>query len=168
MRRRSLISDGLLCAAELKATNATLLTFKSLSVSVRKKSPMLLRNSASIGCGYLKNKDLKLQDKDLSYFNKKYVNFLLLHQTYKNNRGKWFTWSLMVNFIAVTTVVRIRGDGEFNAAWSLGNSWSGSIKQSFPKHSATTFLVPKFTEFIKRCREPNLLMYFIYWIAEDT
>ena len=49
--RRSRINDGLLCAAELKATNATLRTFKSASFNVSRKSPMLLRNKVSMGWG---------------------------------------------------------------------------------------------------------------------
>ena len=45
--------------------------------------------------------------------------------------------------MAVTTVVRIRGEGDVNAAWSWGNKFSGHIRQSLPKHSATTFRVPE-------------------------
>ena len=58
---------------------------------------------------------------------------------------QWFTWgwSEIVNFMAVTTVVRIRGEGDVNAAWSWGNKFSGHIRQSLPKHSATTFRVPE-------------------------
>ena len=48
----------------------------------------------------------------------------------------------MVNFIAVTTVVLIRAEGDPKETLSLGKSVSGDMRQSFPKHSATTFLVP--------------------------
>ena len=48
----------------------------------------------------------------------------------------------MVNFMAVTTVVRMSGDCELSAFCSSGNSFSGSIRQSLPKHSATTLRVP--------------------------
>ena len=53
--------------------------------------------------------------------------------------------------MAVTTVVLIRGEGDVNAAWSWGNKFSGHIRQSLPKHSATTFRVPEInkTRFIK-------------------
>ena len=49
----------------------------------------------------------------------------------------------IVNFMAVTTVVLLRGEGDVNAAWSWGNKFSGHIRQSLPKHSATTFRVPE-------------------------
>ena len=57
----------------------------------------------------------------------------------------------IVNFMAVTTVVLLRGEGDVNAAWSWGNKFSGHIRQSLPKHSATTFRVPEInkTRFIK-------------------
>ena len=45
--------------------------------------------------------------------------------------------------MAVTKVVRIRGECDVNAAWSWGNKFSGHIRQSLPKHSATTFRVPE-------------------------
>ncbi len=49
-------------------------------------------------------------------------------------------WSEMVNFMAVTTVVLMRAEGEPRLALSLGRSDSGDMRQSLPKHSATTFL----------------------------
>lgn len=52
------------------------------------------------------------------------------------------TWSEIVNFTAVTTVVLINGDGEFRDRFNLGSKFDGSIKVNLPKHSATTFLVP--------------------------
>ena len=51
-------------------------------------------------------------------------------------------WSEMVNFMAVTTVVLINGDCEDKEFRSSGKSLSGHIRQSFPRHSATTFRVP--------------------------
>ena len=58
--------------------------------------------------------------------------------------------------MAVTTVVRIRGEGDVNAAWSWGNKFSGHIRQSLPKHSATTFRVP----------EINIKFFYSNWNAE--
>ena len=58
--------------------------------------------------------------------------------------------------MAVTTVVRIRGEGDVNAAWSWGNKFSGHIRQSLPKHSATTFRVP----------EINIKIFYSNWNAE--
>lgn len=46
----------------------------------------------------------------------------------------------MVNFMAVTTVVLIRAEGEPRLTLSLGRSVSGDMRQSLPRHSATTFL----------------------------
>ena len=51
-------------------------------------------------------------------------------------------WSEMVNFMAVTTVVLISADWEVREAFSLGRRAAGDMRQSFPRHSATTFLVP--------------------------
>ena len=51
-------------------------------------------------------------------------------------------WSEMVNFMAVTTVVLMRAEGEPRLTLSLGRSDSGDMRQSLPRHSATTFLVP--------------------------
>ena len=48
----------------------------------------------------------------------------------------------MVNFIAVTTVVLISADWEVREAFSLGRRAAGDMRQSLPRHSATTFLVP--------------------------
>ena len=56
-------------------------------------------------------------------------------------------WSEIVNFMAVTTVVRIRGEGDDNADRSCGNKSLGRIRQSLPRHSATTFRVPKINKF---------------------
>ena len=69
----------------------------------------------------------------------------------KGKQSFTWGWSEIVNFMAVTTVVRIRGEGDVNAAWSWGNKFSGHIRQSLPKHSATTFRVPEInkTRFIK-------------------
>ena len=68
-----------------------------------------------------------------------------------------------MNFMAVTTVVLkfktyysdfvkikireikiylIKGDGEDRAPCNWGSNSSGLIKHNFPRHSATTFLVP--------------------------
>ena len=44
--------EGLLCAAELKATRATLRTLRSGSSRVLRKSPMQLRRRLSIACGW--------------------------------------------------------------------------------------------------------------------
>ena len=44
--------------------------------------------------------------------------------------------------MAVTTVVRFKADGDDNAALSSGKSLCGSMRQSLPRHSATTFRVP--------------------------
>lgn len=60
------------------------------------------------------------------------------------------TWSEIVNLTAVTTVVLIKGDGEFKDRLSLGKRFDGSISVSLPKHSATTFLVPSSTH--SQCR----------------
>ena len=46
----------------------------------------------------------------------------------------------MVNFMAVTTVVRMRAEFERREAFSLGSSASGDMRHSRPRHSATTFL----------------------------
>ena len=51
-------------------------------------------------------------------------------------------WSEMVNFMAVTTVVLMRGEAEDRDDFSLGRRVSGDMRQSLPRHSATTFLVP--------------------------
>ena len=51
-------------------------------------------------------------------------------------------WSEMVNFIAVTTVVLMSADCDVREAFNLGSRAAGDIRQSFPRHSATTFLVP--------------------------
>ncbi len=51
--------------------------------------------------------------------------------------------SEMVNFMAVTTVVRRKADCESSARLSSGRSLSGWIRHSFPRHSATTLRVPK-------------------------
>lgn len=48
----------------------------------------------------------------------------------------------MVNFMAVTTVVLISADWEVRDAFSLGRRAAGDMRQSLPRHSATTFLVP--------------------------
>lgn len=48
----------------------------------------------------------------------------------------------MVNLMAVTVVVLISADGDFNDSCNLGNKVAGSINVSFPKHSATTLRVP--------------------------
>ena len=47
-----------------------------------------------------------------------------------------------MNFIAVTTVVLISADWDVREAFSLGRRAAGDMRQSFPRHSATTFLVP--------------------------
>ena len=52
-------------------------------------------------------------------------------------------WSEMVNFIAVTTVVRVRELVDVRADRNSGSSLTGSIKHSLPRHSATTFLEEK-------------------------
>jgi hypothetical protein len=52
------------------------------------------------------------------------------------------TWSEMVNLTAVTTVVLIRADSDTSDSCNLGNKLAGSIRVSFPRHSATTFRVP--------------------------
>jgi len=49
---KSRTRDGLLWAAELKATRATRRTFKSLSCRASRKSPMFCLNNASMACGY--------------------------------------------------------------------------------------------------------------------
>jgi len=49
---RSRTRDGLLWAAELKATRATRRTFKSLSCRASRKSPMFCLSSTSMACGY--------------------------------------------------------------------------------------------------------------------
>ena len=51
-------------------------------------------------------------------------------------------WSEMVNFMAVTTVVLMSADCDVREAFNLGSRAAGDIRQSFPRHSATTFLVP--------------------------
>lgn len=56
--------------------------------------------------------------------------------------AKEITWSVIVNFIAVTILLRMSEDWDFRPAWSSGNSLWGSTKQSLPKHSATTLRVP--------------------------
>lgn len=48
---KSRTSEGLLCAAELKATRATRRTFRSGSCRVLRNSPILCRRSGSIGWG---------------------------------------------------------------------------------------------------------------------
>merc|ERR1711936_408765 len=96
---------GLLWAALLKATRATLLTFRSGSFRVVRKCPISALSNWSMCWG----------------------------------------WSEIVNFMAVTTVVLIRAEGEFKDAFSFGRRASGDIKHSFPRHSATTFLVPSST-----------------------
>ena len=53
------------------------------------------------------------------------------------------TWSEMVNFMAVTTVVRLSAEGEDKAERNSGSRRWGSIRQSLPRHSATTFRVPE-------------------------
>jgi hypothetical protein len=52
------------------------------------------------------------------------------------------TWSDMVNFMAVTTVVRLSAECEDKAARKSGRSLGGSIRHSLPRHSATTLRVP--------------------------
>jgi len=52
------------------------------------------------------------------------------------------TWSEMVNLTAVTTVVLIRAESDTNDSCNLGSKLAGSIRVSFPRHSATTFRVP--------------------------
>ena len=49
---KSRTRDGLLWAAELKATRATRRTFKSLSCKASRKSPMFCLSNASMACGY--------------------------------------------------------------------------------------------------------------------
>ena len=51
-------------------------------------------------------------------------------------------WSEMVNFMAVTTVVLMSADCDVREAFNLGSRAAGDIRQSLPRHSATTFLVP--------------------------
>jgi hypothetical protein len=48
----------------------------------------------------------------------------------------------MVNLTAVTTVVLIRAESDTSDSCNLGNKFAGSIRVSFPRHSATTFRVP--------------------------
>ena len=44
--------------------------------------------------------------------------------------------------MAVTTVVLMSADCDVREAFNLGSRAAGDIRQSFPRHSATTFLVP--------------------------
>lgn len=48
----------------------------------------------------------------------------------------------MVNLTAVTVVVLISADGDFNDSCNVGNNLAGSINVNFPRHSATTLRVP--------------------------
>jgi hypothetical protein len=48
----------------------------------------------------------------------------------------------MVNLTAVTTVVLIRAESDTSDSCNLGNKFAGSMRVSFPRHSATTFRVP--------------------------
>jgi hypothetical protein len=52
------------------------------------------------------------------------------------------TWSEMVNLTAVTTVVLISAESDTSDSCNLGSKLAGSIRVSFPRHSATTFRVP--------------------------
>ena len=44
--------------------------------------------------------------------------------------------------MAVTTVVLMSADCDVREAFNLGSRAAGDMRQSFPRHSATTFLVP--------------------------
>ena len=59
----------------------------------------------------------------------------------------------MVNFMAVTTVVRLSAEGEDKAERNSGSRRWGSIRQSLPRHSATTFRVPEKWSFINDVTE---------------
>jgi hypothetical protein len=65
----------------------------------------------------------------------------------------------MVNFTAVTTVLRIRTGGEDREAFSFGGSYAGDIRHSLPRHSATTFLVANcICEFLELYSSPGALL----------
>ena len=84
----------------------------------------------------------KLLQESQLFLNQACVYLLLTHPLPLLPTKVIQTWSEMVNFMAVTTVVRLRAEGEARADLSSGRSRWGSIKQSLPRHSATTFRVP--------------------------
>ena len=61
-------------------------------------------------------------------------------------------WSEMVNFMAVTTVVLMRAEGDDSAILSLGRRFSGSIRHNLPRHSATTLRVPEIIKMLIRSK----------------